>query len=185
MSYQEILDKIKPELEKNLDFFKKQLMEIRAGRLSSGLIENIKADCFGQELPLKQLGIISTPSHNEISIQLWDKSYIEGVVQAIEKRKVGLNVRIEGNNVYLSVPPLTEEIKQNLIKILNEKKEESFQNIRRIRDKAWKEIQERCQKGEVTEDDKYKGKDKLEELVKEYREKIEETAENKRKEIEV
>jgi len=184
MSYQEIIEKIKPELEKVSDSFKNQLMEIRAGRLTTGLVENIKIECFGSILLLKQLGVISVPSPREILVQLWDKSYIEGVVRAIEQKKLGLGIRIEGNNIYFSAPPLTEETKKNLLRFLNQKKEETFQNIRRMRDMAWKEIQEGFQKKEIGEDDKYKGKDKLEELIKEYREKIETSAENKRKEIE-
>lgn len=184
MSYQEILEKIKPDLEKAQENFKSQLMEIRAGRLTIGLIEDIKVDCFGSILPLKQLGAISFSSPREILVQLWDKSYIESVVRAIEKRNLGLGMEVEGNNIYFSAPPLTEDSKKNLIKVLNQKKEEIFQNIRHRRDRAWKEIQEGFQKGEIGEDDKYRGKDKLEELIREQREKIEEVVENKRKEIE-
>ncbi len=184
MSYQEIIEKIKPELDKAQESFKNNLMEIRAGRLSTALIEDIKVECFGQVLPLKQLGAISTSSSKEILVQLWDESYVEAVVKAIEKRNLGLGVRIEGNSIYLSAPPLTEDSKKNLVKVLNQKKEETFQTIRRIRDRAWKEIQDAFQKKEIGEDDKYKGKDKLEDLIRETREEIEELVENKRKEIE-
>jgi ribosome recycling factor len=183
MSYQEILEKIKPNFENVVDLFKGELQKIRANRVSAALIEDIKVDCFGSILPLKQLGAISIPSLREISIQLWDKSYVDSVVRAIEKENLGLGIRVEENKIYLSAPPLTEETRKNLIRVLNQKKEETFQEIRRIRDKAWKEIQEGFQKGEIREDDKYRGKDKLEEIVHEYREKIEEIAENKEKEI--
>lgn len=184
MNYQEILDKIKPQLEKLEEDFKGQLREIRSGRLLTALVEDIKADCFGQELPLKQLGAVTTPSQKEILVQLWDKSYVEGVVKAIERKNIGLGVRVEGRDVYLTAPPLTQETKKNLIKLLNQRKEEIFQNIRHIRDKAWKELQEGERTGEIREDDKFRGKDKLEELVKEFREKIEELVETKEKEIE-
>ena len=183
MSWQEIIEKIKPELENREELFREEIRKIRAGRLSFSLIEDIKADCFGQEMPLKQLGAISSSSLKELSLQLWDKSYVEGVVKAIEKENLGLSLRIDGSTIYFSAPPLTEETRENLFKILADKKEKAFQDIRRLRDRAWKEIQEGFQKGEVREDDKYKGKDKLEDVVRQYREKIEEMIENKEKEI--
>lgn len=182
-SYQEILEKIKPDLEKVIENFKNSLVELRAGRLSPALIEDIKADCFGQKFPLKQLGAVTTPSQKEILVQLWDKSYVESVVRAVDKKNIGLGVRVDGNSVYFTAPPLTTEAKKNLIKLLAQRKEESFQNVRHIRDKVWKEIQEGERKGEIREDDKYRGKDKLEDLIKENREKIEEMVARKEKEI--
>lgn len=181
--FQQILDKIKPELEELEARFKTELMEIRAGRLSPVLIEDVKVDCFGSVLPLKQLGGVSI-SGKEIIVQLWDRSYVEGVVKAIEQKKIGVGIKIEGSVIYLSAPALTEESKKNMVKILNQKKEEFFQIIRNLRDKAWRQLQDGQIKKEISEDDKFRGKDKLEELVKKHREKIEEMAENKRKEIE-
>ncbi len=182
--FQEIIDKIKPELEKTEQWFKNQLLEIRIGRIGNSLIEDIKVNCFGQELPLKQVGIVSSYSPKETVIQLWDKSYLENVVAAIKKRVGDLNIRTEENKIFLSFPPLTEETKKNLIKVLNEKREECFQRIRHLRDKVWKELQEKTQKGELGEDDKYRGKNKLEDLIGKYRENIEKSAENKKREIE-
>jgi len=184
MDYQKILDQIKNDLDKFKKNFREQLLEIRAGKLSPSLIEDVKVNCFGSMTPLKSLGAISTPSQKEIMIQLWDKSYVEGVVKAIEKKGMGLSIKAEEDKIYLTSPPLTEESKKNLSRVLNKKKEEIFQKIRHLRDNVWKEIQEREQSGEITEDDKYKAKDKLEEIVREGRKEIEEMAENKRREIE-
>ncbi len=183
MSYQEIIDNIKPQIEKSLDFFKGQLLEIRVGKPPVALLEEIKVDCFGSVLPLKQLGIVSVSPLRGMSIQLWDKSYVEGVIKSIEERKLGMGIRIEGNTIYLSAPSLTEDSKKNLIKILNEKKENIFQVIRRLRDKAWKDMQDGFQKKEISEDDKFRGKEKLEDLIKDYKDKIKNLVENKEKEI--
>lgn len=183
MTYQEIIDNLKPELEKANSNFKGELMKIRTSHLSPALIEDIKADCFGQELPLKQLGAISSLSPREIIIQLWDKSYVEGVVVALEREGLSLGVRIDGNSIYFTAPALTEESRQGLVQLLNKKKEEAFQRIRHLRDEAWKNIQDGFAKGEIREDDKFRGKDKLDELVRDWREKIEEMAEHKEKEI--
>ena len=183
MRSQEILEKLKPHLEESVESFKEEIAKIRAGRLSPNLIEDIEIDWFGSSLKIKQLGVISNVSPKELALQLWDKSYLEKVVKAIEKENLGLSTRIEENTIYLSAPPLSKEQRENLIRLVNQKKEKIAKEIRRQRDKAWKEIQEGFQKGEISEDDKYRGKEKLEELVREYREKIEKLTENKEKEI--
>jgi ribosome recycling factor len=183
MSYQEILEKIKPNLENIVDSFKGEIAKIHPHRISPNLIEDIKVECFDSILPIKQLGVISHSSPRELALQLWDKSYLTQVTRAIEKENLGLSIRIEENTIYLSAPPLSKEQRENLIRVLNQKKEEAFREVRRLRDKAWKEIQEGFQKGEIREDDKYKGKEKLEETIREYRGKIEQISENKEKEI--
>ena len=184
MDFNQIIEKIKPELQNIVDFFKSECTSLHSGRLSVSLIDDIKVDCSGEAtVDLKQIGAISVLSPREILIQLWSEIYIEPVVRAVENKNFGFGVRIEGNNIYLSAPPLTEERRENLIRVLGQKKEEVFQNVRRQRDKAWKEIQDGFKTGEIREDDKFKGKEKLEEVVKEYKDKIEEMAENKEKEI--
>jgi len=183
MQYSNIIEETRPELEKAEDSFKQELAKLRSSRLSPGLVEDIEADCFGQMLPLKQLGAISAPSSRQLALQLWDKSYVEGVIKAIEAAQLGLGIRVDEKTVYLTSPPLSEETRQNLIQLLNKKKEEAFQVLRHIRDRAWKEIQEGFQRSEIREDDKFRGKDKLDELVREYRGKFEEMSKNKEAEI--
>lgn len=183
MKHQEIIEATKPSLEKLVDGFKQELMKLRSGRLSPALVEDITADCFGSYLPVKQLGAISSLSPRELLVQLWDKSYVDGVVKAVESAGLDLSVRIDGVKIYFTAPPLTAEARENLIGVLNKKKEEVFQELRRQRDKAWKSVQEGFQAGEIREDDKFKGRDKLDELVREHREKIEEMVSNKTAEI--
>ena len=179
MTHQEIIDKLKPDIEKVVNEFKQELIKLRSGRLSPASIEDITADCFGNMMPIKQLGAISSPSPRELLVQLWDKSYVDGVAKAVESAGLGLSVRIDGVKMYFSAPPLTSESRENLILVLNKKKEEVFQELRKLRDRAWKSIQENFQAGEIREDDKFKGRDKLDETIREHREKIEEMVENK------
>jgi len=183
MTHQAIIDELEPDLEKAKNEFKEELMKLRSGRLSPASIEDITADCFGSMMPIKQLGAISSPSPRELLVQLWDKSYVDGVAKAVELAGLGLSVRIDGVNMYFSAPPLTAESRENLVQVLNKKKEEVFQELRKMRDKAWKNIQEGFQAGEIREDDKFKGRDKLDELVRENRDKIEEMVANKTTEI--
>lgn len=185
MEYKEILDKVKPEMDKVVDFFDRELSKVRISGASIPLIEDVLVDCFGQKLSLKQLAAISLPEPRLIVIQPWDSSYIESIQRALEKANLGANPIVDQKIIRISLPPLSEEYRQSLVKIISEKKENARQTIRHWREEAWKEIQDKFKTGELSEDNKYKGKDKLQELIDDYNKKIEEKAEKKRKEVEI
>ena len=181
--YQEIINNIKPELDKVVNFFDRELAKIRASRASASLVEDIQVECFGQKFSLKQLGVISTPEPRQILIQPWDNSYIESIMNALSKSSSGISPVVDQNLIRISIPSLSEEYRKDLLSLLSGKIEEAKKTIRHWRDVAWDEIQEGFQTGEIREDDKYRGKDKLQELVDEYNEKIQNLANKKEKEI--
>ena len=181
--YQEIINKTKPEMEKVISYLEKELNNIRASRATPSLVEEIIVDCFGQKFPLKQLAAISVPEPKQILIQPWDKSYIEGIAQALQKRGSGLSPVIDKESIRVNLPPLNEEYRKDLIRLVSEKEEQARRTLRKWREEAWKEVQEKTQKSEIREDDKFKAKDKLQEIIDQYNEKIEKMGENKRKEI--
>jgi len=185
VNYKEIIDKIKPELDKVINFLERELAKIRTGRATPSLVEDIVCECFGQKFPLKQLAAISVPESKQILIQPWDKSYLEPIVNAFSKAGLGVSPIVDKDLIRISLPPLSEEYRKNLIKILSEKQEEARKTIRRWREEAWDEIQEKFRAGKIREDDKFRAKDELQELVDEYNEKIEEMGERKKKEIEI
>lgn len=184
INYKDIVNKIKPELDKVLSFLEGETAKIRTSRASPSLVEDVVADCFGQKFPLKQLAAISTPEPKQILIQPWDKSYIEGIVQALEKTGIGANPVVDKDTIRIILPPLTEEYRKNLARMLAEKKEQARQTVRHWRDRSWDELQEKFKEGKIREDDKFRGKDDLQKLVDEYNGKIEDVVERKRKEIE-
>jgi len=181
--YKEIINKIKPEMDKTVSFFERELQNVRTGRASPALVEDVQAECFGQKFPLKQLAAISTPGPREILIQPWDNSYIDGIVKALEKTGSGASPVVDKNAVRINLPPLSEEFRKELVRLVAEKQEKTKKTIRKWREDAWSEIQERFREGKIREDDKFKGKDELQDLIDEYNEKIDEMAEKKRKEI--
>jgi len=185
ISYKDIIDKIKPELDKVIAFLDKELQKIRTERASPSLVENIEVDCFGQSFPLKQLATISVPKPREIVIQPWDKSYIEDIIKALEKNSsIGTAPVVDKDVIRVHLPSLSEEFRKDLMLFTSEKKELVRKTIRRWRDRAWGEIQETEREKKISEDDKFKGKDELQELIDEYNEKIEKMIETKKKEIE-
>jgi ribosome recycling factor len=183
IDYRKIIEKIKPEMEKAVKAFEEEVKTIRSSRASSELVENLQVECFGQKFPLRQLGQISIPEPRQILISPWDSSYIDSIVKAIEKSGLGVSPTVDGNSIRITLPPVTEEFKKNLLRILSQKKEAAKKKIREARTDAWDEIQDAFLEGKISEDQKYKGKEELQDLVEEFNEKIEKIAERKEKEI--
>ena len=181
--YKDIINKIRPELDKAISFLERELAKIRTGRATPSLVEDIVCECFGQKFPLKQLAAISIPEPRQILIQPWDKSYIEGIVRALEKTGIGANPIVDKEVIRINLPFLSEEYRKELLRLLSQKQEEARKTIRRWREEAWDKIQEGYREGKIREDDKYQGKDELQDLVNEYNEKIENLGEKKKKEI--
>ena len=181
--YKEIIEKIKPDLEKTIIFFEGELQKLRTSRASPSMVEDIEVDCFGSTFPLKQLGAISSSQSNQIVIQPWDKSYMEPIEKAISQSGLGMSAVVDKNVIRLTLPLLTEEYRQNLTRILNEKAEQSKQTIRHWREIAWNNLQDGFREKKITEDDKFRGKDELQKMIDEYNEKIKELVERKKKEL--
>jgi ribosome recycling factor len=182
--YNKIIDKIKPELDKVVYFLERELSKIRTGRASASLVEDIVVDCFGQKMPLKQLAAISNPEPKAIIIQPWDKSYIEPIEKAISKSSLGAAPIVDKDIIRIVLPPMSEEYRKTLQRVISEKQEEARKTVRHWRGNVWEEIQEKTKTGEIREDDKFRAKDSLQKLVDEYGKKIDEHGDRKKKEIE-
>lgn len=183
MGYKETIEKIKPELDKAVAFLERELAGFRTGRASPALVENVVVECFGQVFPLKQLAAISVSEARQILIQPWDHSYIEGIVAALSKTGAGANPVVDKDLIRINLPPLTEDYRQSLLRMISEKQEEARKTLRKWRDIAWSDIQNLTREGEIREDDKFRAKDDLQKLLDEYQEKIEQIGERKKKEI--
>jgi ribosome recycling factor len=183
MSYKESIEKIKPELEKVVDFFRGELGKIRGGKPSISLIEDLMIDCFGQKMPLKSLASVTLQGSRQVIIQPWDKSYLEPIEKTVHKSDTGLSPVVEKDLIRVNFPSLTEEFRKDLLKLISDKKEEARKTIRKWRDEAWKEIQEKFKDGEIGEDEKFKAKDELQEVIDEQNQKVEEISERKINEI--
>jgi len=182
--YQEIMQKVKPEMDKALSFFQGELTKLRTGQASPALVEDVMVNVFGQKMPIKQLAGISTPDRRQILIQPWDKSHVGPMEKALHQSSLGTSPVVEGSNIRVHLPQLTQEYRQQLAKVLGEKAEEARKTIRRAREEAWEEVQEKTKKGEIREDDKFRAKEDLQKLVDEYNKKVEELLGRKKKEIE-
>ena len=183
MSYQDIIAKTRPEFEKMLEFFSKELAKVRTGQASPALVEDIPVDVFGQIMPLKKIAAISSPERRQIVIQPWDKSYLAPIEKALSKGSLGTFPVVDQDIIRVTLPQLTQEYRQTLLKHLAVIAEQTRESMRKQRDDAWSAIQQETKDGAIREDDKFLGKKELQKLIDEYNKKIDELIEKKTKEI--
>jgi len=181
--YKEIINKIKPDLDKTIEFLKREITALQVGRATPALVENIEVECYGSKMPIKQLAAISVPEPRSLIIAPWDKTILKEIEKAIYSSRPGLSPVIDGEVIRINTPPLNEERRKEIMTILNEKLEQARISIRLRREEAWKEIQELTRQGKIREDDKFRGKEELQKVIDEYNEKVEEIGEKKKKEI--
>lgn len=170
-------------MDNSLERFRDELNQLRTGRASSALVENITVDYYGAKSPLKQIASITIPEPRTIAIVPWDKSQLANIEKAIRESQLNLNPNNDGQVIRINIPPLNEERRKELVKILNQKAEEARIAIRKHREDVWEEIQNLEKGGKIGEDDKFAGKDALQKMVDEYNGKIEGIREGKEKEI--
>ena len=183
MDYKDAIKRVTTEFDKAVAYLEKELIKVHTGRASSAIVEDMVIDCFDQKFPLKQLAMISVPEPRQIVIQPWDKSYFEPIQKAIKASQLGLQPVPEGAVIRITMPDLTSEYRQNLVKVISKTQEDTRQAIRRARDDAWSQVQKLEREGEIREDDKFKAKDELQKTVDNYNKRIEEIGDRKKKEI--
>ncbi|MGH7238701.1 MAG: ribosome-recycling factor [Candidatus Saccharimonadales bacterium] len=183
MQYKEFIDAAKQEFEKALVFFEQETQKLRTSRTSPALVEDLQVDCFGSVFALKQLAAIACPQPNQIVITPWDASYVEPIERSVAKSGLGMSSAVDKNVIRLSLPLLTQEYREQMAKILNERAERCRQTMRRTREDAWNKVQAAQKAKQLTEDDKFRAKDALQDLVDEYQKNIETLVERKKQEI--
>ena len=181
--YQPIIDDRKELFEEAITHFSEEMAKIRTGRATPALIDHLLVDYYGTRSPLKQIASVSAPEARLLLVQPWDKGSLVSIEAALREANLGLNPSNDGQVIRLSVPALTEERRRDLVKSLNRLAEEARIAVRTIREDAWKEIQELEKSGGMGEDDKFHGKDALQEIVETQNVRIEELRKKKEEEI--
>lgn len=156
-----------------LNYFKDRLKTVRTGRANPQIVEDIQVLYYGQKSPLKTLASISVPEPTTIAITPFDRNSIDDIVLALSNDKdLGLTPNSDGTVVRLQLPALSSERREQLVKQLHGMAEEARIAIRNVREDAWRKIQSREKDGTITEDDRDRGKKQLDELIKDYNQKI-------------
>ena len=140
------------KMEKSINSFKKDISTLRTGRANTNMLDTIKVDVYGQNMPIDQLATISVPEARLISIQVWDKANISLIDSAIQKSELGINPQIDGQIIRLRIPDLTEERRKDLIKILKNMGEKGKISIRNIRREANEDLKTKLKNKDISED---------------------------------
>lgn len=180
---EKIFKKYESEVGKVLEHTKKELAKLRTGRARPSLIENVVVEAYGSRMRLLELAGITVPEPNLLFVKMWDQNVIKDVERALSQSNLGLHTSIEGDTIRLRLPDLTQERRQEFIKVLHKVLEQSRIATRTARDKVREEIQSLEQASKISEDEKFRGLEDLDEKTKECIAKIDSLGKEKEKEI--
>ncbi|MEK7636374.1 MAG: ribosome recycling factor [Patescibacteria group bacterium] len=174
---------MKEKFEKIIQHLHGVLAELRTGRASPVLVENLQVESYGAMMPLKSVAAISTPEARQIVIKPWDKGMMIPIQKAIQSSNVGMNPIVDQDSIRLAIPPLTEERRKELVKTAKQRMEEARIAIRRVREDEMKDIEHKEKDGEISETEKFKQRDAVQKVVDEYNKKVDDIGREKEKEI--
>ncbi len=176
---EDIFKETEKDMKKSVQHFKSEIAGIRTGRASTALVEDIKVDYYGSKVPIKQLGSISVPEPAQIMIQVWDANAVPAIEKAI-REELNLNPNTQGNTIRINLPPLTEERRKELVRMVHKIAEEARIAVRNIRRDA-KEMIEDLEG--ISEDEKKRALERLQKITDKYIEEINSLLSAKEKEI--
>lgn len=176
------IDSAKQQMEKAIDHLEQSLTKIRAGKANASMLDNILVDAYGTKTPINQVGSVNTQDSRTLVIQPWDKSMLDPISKAIHESNLGLNPQNDGVLIRLSIPPLTEDRRKDLVKKAKAEAENCKVSIRTIRKEANEAIKG-LQKTGVPEDEVKDGEKQIQLLTDSYSSKSDKHLEIKEKEI--
>ncbi|KGJ91072.1 ribosome recycling factor [Thalassotalea sp. ND16A] len=179
----EIKNDAKTRMGKSIDALKVQLNKIRTGRAHSSLLDNITVEYYGVDSPLNQVGSVSTPDARTIAITVFDKTMISAVEKAIMKSDLGLNPSSQGTLIRIPLPPLTEERRRDLVKVVGGEIEGGKVAIRNIRRDANSDIKSLNKDKDISDDEARGAEDDIQKITNEYIKQADELAAAKEKEL--
>jgi len=141
------------KMDKTIEVFTKELSSLRTGRANAAMLDLVKVDVYGQQMPINQVGSITTPEPRMINIQVWDQNNVSLVDAAIKKSELGLNPQIDGQLIRLPVPELNEERRTEIKKLIKSMGEKCKVSVRNIRREANEELKKLLKNKEVSEDE--------------------------------
>ena len=171
------------KMDKAIEVFSKELSSLRTGRANSAMLDLIRVDVYGQQMPINQIGSITTPEPRMINIQVWDQNNVSLVDAAIKKSELGLNPQIDGQLIRLPIPELNEERRTELKKLIKSIGEKCKVSIRNIRREANEDLKKLLKLKEISEDDEKTHEKKVQNITDEHIKSVDEKVSLKEKEI--
>ncbi len=182
-----MIDDVKADAEnkmkKSIEALKRELNTVRTGRASAALLEPLKIEYYGTPTPLQQIAAVSVPEARLLMIKPYDQSTLSAIEKAILKSDLGLTPMNDGKVIRLPIPPLNEERRRDLTKVVRKHAEETHVAVRNIRRDALKDLEEMEKEKMISEDQHFKGKDLLQEVTDKYIAEVDKIAKAKEAEI--
>jgi ribosome recycling factor len=179
----DVLKETEGRMKKSVEALRHDLMNIRTGRASPALVERLQVDYYGSQVPLNQLSTISVPEPRLLVIRPYDPSSLPEIEKAILKSELGLTPANDGKVIRLSIPRLTEERRLELVRMVQNRVEEGRIAVRNCRRDGLQDMKELEKEKLISEDDFYRGKDRMQELTDKYVEKMDEIGAAKEEQI--
>ena len=170
-------------MDKAIEVFSKELSSLRTGRANAAMLDLVKVDVYGQQMPINQIGSITTPEPRMINIQVWDLNNVVLVDAAIKKSELGLNPQIDGQLIRLPIPELNEERRTELKKLIKSMGEKCKISIRNIRRDANEELKKLLKSKEISEDDEKSFEKNVQTITDNHISIVDEKVSSKEKEI--
>ena len=180
---EDIYQETRESMGKSIASLKKDLNRLRTGRASLSIFDGLKVDYYGTLTPLNQMATLAVPESRLITIQPWDASVLKDIEKAILKSDLGLTPSNDGKIIRLAIPPLTEERRKELVKVVNKMCEDRKVSVRNIRRDANELLKGMKKDGEISEDDAFKAQDQVQKITDEQIKLIDECFKEKEKEI--
>ena len=171
------------KMDKTIEVFQKELTSLRTGRANASMLDLVKVDVYGQQMPINQIGSITTPEPRMINIQVWDANNVPLVDAAIKKSDLGLNPQIDGQLIRLPVPELNEERRTELKKLIKSVGEKCKVSIRNIRREANEELKKLLKAKEIGEDEEKSSEKNVQTITDDHIKVVDEKVSLKEKEI--
>ena len=171
------------KMDKAIQVFSKELSSLRTGRANSAMLDLVKVDVYGQQMPINQIGSITTPEPRMINIQVWDQNNVPLVDAAIKKSELGLNPQIDGQLIRLPIPELNEERRTELKKLIKSMGEKCKISIRNIRRDANEELKDLLKSKEIGEDDEKSFEKNVQNITDKHIKIVDDKVSSKEKEI--
>lgn len=174
-----VIDDAKPKFQKALDHVSHELSQIRTGRATPALVEDVQIEVYSTKQPLKTLASISIPDSKTIQIEPWDASVVKSIETAIQKSDIGISPNVDGKTIRLIIPMMTDENRQRMVRVLKERLEEGRISIRQTREDVKKKIEREVE----AKDEKHGLLEDLDKRVKELNQEIEDIGKKKENDI--
>jgi ribosome recycling factor len=180
---EEFFTEVKTKMEKSLEALRKELNRVRTGRASLTLLEGVRVNYYGVPTPISQVASLSIPESRTIAIQPWDAKMVPEIEKAIQKSDLGLTPISDGKIVRINIPPLSEERRKELVKVIKRMEEECKVAMRNIRRDANEQLKAAKKEKSISEDDQFKYQEEVQKIMDKSIEKAEEIVKAKEKEI--